>query len=355
MALSRLGAVLLAEGAQPLLRPAVRDDALELRQRGADARELRLRLPAAADHAEAARAALREVLRRDAARRAGAQLAELVRLEHRDELGRVGAEEEDDEARAVAKAGVDLRARVAELEVGGGHDRERSALEPQPVARPVLDAPRPPCAGSTPRSPRRRRPARAARHVLLPRSGRAPSRPLDPFPLGPGRLGARERRAAPGRRHRRSSGSAGRRRRPAPPGRSRADGQGAPSRPRRSARGARSGRARAGSRTGVARSRRRVRPVDDAPQRRLVHLRPGDGGRRHVRYHPSRVHGPACAVVREAMSVPCGRRSPPARSGGPGRSRSCLRSARRPAARRCSRSSPFGRRRGGRGIGRGRR
>ena len=88
------------------------------------------------------RAPLRgEVLRRDPARRAGAQLAELVGLEHRDELGRVGAEEEDDEARAVAEAGVDLRARVAELEVGGGHDRERALLEPEPVARPVLDAP----------------------------------------------------------------------------------------------------------------------------------------------------------------------------------------------------------------------
>ncbi len=84
----------------------------------------------------------REVLGRDAARRTRAQLAELVRLEHRDELGRVGAEEEDGEARTVAEAGVDLRACVAELEVGGGHDRERSLLEPEPVARTVLDAPR---------------------------------------------------------------------------------------------------------------------------------------------------------------------------------------------------------------------
>ena len=61
---------------------------------------------------------------------------------HRDELGRVRAKEEDGETRPVAEAGVDLRARVAELEVGGGHDRERSFLEPEPVARSVLDAPR---------------------------------------------------------------------------------------------------------------------------------------------------------------------------------------------------------------------
>ena len=88
------------------------------------------------------RAAGGEVPGRDAARRTGAQLAELVRLEHRDELRRVGAEEEDDEARAVAEARVDLRSRVAELEIGGGHDRERSFLEPEPVARPVLDAAR---------------------------------------------------------------------------------------------------------------------------------------------------------------------------------------------------------------------
>src|SRR5204862_6504339 len=117
VALPRLGIVLLAKGAQALLGPAVGDHAFELRERGADAGDLGLRLPAATDHAEAARAARGEVLRRDAARRTRAQLPELVRLEHRDELGRVGAEEEDDEARAVAEAGVDLRARIAELEV----------------------------------------------------------------------------------------------------------------------------------------------------------------------------------------------------------------------------------------------
>jgi hypothetical protein len=80
--------------------------------------------------AEAAARRRGEVLRRDAARRPGAQLAELVRLEHRDELGRVGAKEEDGEARAVAEAGVDLRAGVAELEVRGGHDASAPSSSP---------------------------------------------------------------------------------------------------------------------------------------------------------------------------------------------------------------------------------
>src|SRR5213078_4219653 len=133
VALPRLGAVLLAERAQPLLRPAIGDDALDLRHRGLDAGELRLRLPPAPDHAEAGRTLGREVPRRDAARRTGAQLPELVRLEHRDELRRVGTEEKDGEARSVAKARIDLGARVTELEIGGGHDRERSLLETQPV------------------------------------------------------------------------------------------------------------------------------------------------------------------------------------------------------------------------------
>ena len=86
------------------------------------------------------RALGREVPGRDAARRTGAQLAELVRLEHRDELRGVGAEEEDDEARTLAEAGVDLRACVAELEVGGSHDGERTAFQPQAIPGPVLDA-----------------------------------------------------------------------------------------------------------------------------------------------------------------------------------------------------------------------
>ena len=134
--------MLLAERAQPLLRPAVGDDALDPRNRGADAGELRLRLPPAADHAEAGRTLGSEVPRRDAARRTGTKLAELVRVEHRNQLRSVGTEEEDGEARAVAETGVDLRARVAELEVGGGHDGQRTALQPQAITGPVLDPPR---------------------------------------------------------------------------------------------------------------------------------------------------------------------------------------------------------------------
>src|SRR6185437_10292572 len=139
--LTRLGAVRLAERAQVLLCPAVRHRPLEVGNRGSDRGKLRFRLPAAADDAEAARAVLRQVPGGDAARCTGAQLAELVGLEYGDVLGRIDAEEEHDEARAFPEAGVDLRAGVTELEIGGGHDRERALLEPEPVARPVLHAP----------------------------------------------------------------------------------------------------------------------------------------------------------------------------------------------------------------------
>src|SRR5437764_10799906 len=139
MALTRLGPVLLAEATQPLLGPAERDDLLQLGERRANAGELRRRLPAAADHAEAARATCREVLRGDTARRTRPQLAELVGLEHGDELRRVGPEEEDGETGTVVKARVDLRTGVPELEVGGSHHGQRSAIEPQAIARPVLD------------------------------------------------------------------------------------------------------------------------------------------------------------------------------------------------------------------------
>ncbi len=134
-----------------LRRAAVGDRPLERRHGGADAGELRLRLPAAADQPDARCAAAREMPRGDPARGAGAQLAELVRVDHGDELRRVGAEEQHLEARAGAEAGVDLRARVAELEVGRGHHRERALLEPEPVAGPVLDRARRHAAGSTPR------------------------------------------------------------------------------------------------------------------------------------------------------------------------------------------------------------
>ena len=79
------------------------------------------------------------MLRRDTARGAGAQLAELVGVDNRHELRRVRAEERDDEARAGAEAGVDLRARIPELEVRSRHHGERAVLEAKAVARPVLD------------------------------------------------------------------------------------------------------------------------------------------------------------------------------------------------------------------------
>ena len=56
VALAGLGADLLAERAQALLRPAVGDDSLDPGQRLPDARDLALGLPAAADDAERARA-----------------------------------------------------------------------------------------------------------------------------------------------------------------------------------------------------------------------------------------------------------------------------------------------------------
>ncbi len=77
--------------------------------------------------------------RRDAAGRTGAQLAELVRLDHGNELVRCGAEEQHDEVRAASTGRVDLRAGEAELEIRRGHHRERAVVEPEPVARPVLD------------------------------------------------------------------------------------------------------------------------------------------------------------------------------------------------------------------------
>ena len=61
------------------------------------------------------------VLRGDGARGSGAQAPEMMRLDQRDQLRPVGREERHDECRALRKAGVDLRPRVAELEVRGCH------------------------------------------------------------------------------------------------------------------------------------------------------------------------------------------------------------------------------------------
>ena len=79
------------------------------------------------------------MLGRDRGGRTRAQLAELVGIDDGDELRPVGAKEENDEARTLAEAGVDLRPGVAELEIGRGHHGKRAVLEGKPVARPVLD------------------------------------------------------------------------------------------------------------------------------------------------------------------------------------------------------------------------
>ena len=139
VALAGLGADLLAEREQALLGPAVGDDPLDRRQRLADARDLALRLPAAADHAERARAFAGEVLRRDPARCAGAQLAHPVRLDHRRELGPGQVEEHDDERRARRQGRVRLEAGQSQLLVHRGHDRERALAGASPCARTVPD------------------------------------------------------------------------------------------------------------------------------------------------------------------------------------------------------------------------
>ncbi len=106
---------------------------------GADARDLALGLPPAADDAERAGVRLRQVARGDAARRPGAELAEPVGLDHRDRLA--GCKQADDEARAFARREVGLRSGQLELGVGRRHYRERAVRHAQPTARHVLDRP----------------------------------------------------------------------------------------------------------------------------------------------------------------------------------------------------------------------
>ncbi len=56
-----------------------------------------------------------------------------------EELGPVGCEERDEEPHAGLEPGVALETGDPELEVGGGHDVELPFLEPEAVARAVLD------------------------------------------------------------------------------------------------------------------------------------------------------------------------------------------------------------------------
>ena len=130
---------LLAEGREPLGRSAVGDDALDGRDGRADAGDLRLGLVAAADDAERSRAAPREMPRGDPARRAGSELPEPVRLDHGDELRRLGVEEADDERRALRRRRVELPAGEPEPAVGSRHVRERALGQAEPAARRDLD------------------------------------------------------------------------------------------------------------------------------------------------------------------------------------------------------------------------
>jgi hypothetical protein len=65
----------------------------------------------------------------------------VVRLEHGHQLGPRRREQHDDERGAFLEPGVDLRAGVAELEVGRGHVRQTSVLEGEPPPRRVLNRP----------------------------------------------------------------------------------------------------------------------------------------------------------------------------------------------------------------------
>ena len=127
-----------AEVGKALAVSRIRHDPLDSGQRRADAEQLALRLPAGADEAERSRFRLREVSGRDGARRTGAELSEAVGLDQREQLGAIGGEEREDEARPLREAGVGLHAGTVELEVGRCHHVQAPSLEPEPVARLVL-------------------------------------------------------------------------------------------------------------------------------------------------------------------------------------------------------------------------
>jgi hypothetical protein len=137
VALGRLGADFLAELREPLGRPAVRDRLLDRRHGLADARDLCPGLGAAADHAQRPCARPGQVLRRHRARGARAELTQPVGLDHGKQL--TPFEEHDHESDAFGTAGVRLHAGKPALVVHRGHHRQEPALEPDPVARDVLD------------------------------------------------------------------------------------------------------------------------------------------------------------------------------------------------------------------------
>src|SRR5215210_6789809 len=117
MTLAALGSDLLAKGAEILLRAAIGHDALDPGHGLSDARHLALGLPATADDAERARVPLGEVLAGDAARCPGAQLSQLVGLDHGRELRTLGVEEDDDERRSARQPRIRLHPGEPELVV----------------------------------------------------------------------------------------------------------------------------------------------------------------------------------------------------------------------------------------------
>jgi formiminotetrahydrofolate cyclodeaminase len=139
MAVPGLGARALAECGQPPGRSAVRDDALDRRKGGADARHLRLRLVAAPDHAERAGTTPREMAGCHAARRARPKLTEPVGLDHADERRGLRVEQAYHEGGAARRGRVQLPPGEPESVVGRGHIGQGSLRQTKPSAGSDLD------------------------------------------------------------------------------------------------------------------------------------------------------------------------------------------------------------------------
>ena len=103
--------------------------------------QLALRLPAGADEAQRPGLGPRETARGHRACRSGAELAEPIGLDQREQLGAVGGEEREDEPSPLREAHIRLYSGAAKLEIGRGHHVQAPALEPDPAARLQLDHP----------------------------------------------------------------------------------------------------------------------------------------------------------------------------------------------------------------------
>ncbi len=145
-------------------------------------RDLRLGLPAAADHAERARARAGRGTspRRRSPRRCAAGRACRPRSPRRARRSRA-SKSETTKRRRRAETRVGLHARVAELEVGRGHDGEAAVLEREPPPRHVLDRARAPCRRKHASTAGHRLAGREQRRRRRPRSGRAAAKPTCVF------------------------------------------------------------------------------------------------------------------------------------------------------------------------------